>query len=97
MKPLWYFHCKIEDNFSTWPNPSVVNPEIQIDTKYKTENASILDASFVLLSRGWIPEKEGNNQLNNLKFYKKISNQLNYEISDRINNFYPDLNNPSCP
>ena len=35
------------------------------------------------------------NQLNNLKFYKKISKQLNYEISNRINNFYPELNNPS--
>ena len=40
----------------------IVNSEIQIDTKYKTENASILDASFVLLLRGWIPEKKGDNQ-----------------------------------
>ena len=62
IKPFWYFHLP-GGKRSSWPDPVLGDPSIELDTKYDSHKSAILEASFLLLMKGWLPEEDGAGQL----------------------------------
>ena len=62
IKPLWYFHLT-RGGYSSWPDPAIVDPDLVLDSKFDSKKSAILEASFILLMRGWVPEKDGAGEL----------------------------------
>ena len=72
IKPFWYFHLS-RGNQLSWPDPATLNSGVELDTKYDSHKSAILEASFILLMRGWVPEKDGTGQLSLLDLSYKPS------------------------
>ena len=62
IKPMWYFHLK-GGEMSSWPVPHLVDPSIVLDKNYDSRISAELEASFLLLMKGWIYKKDMNDQL----------------------------------
>lgn len=72
IKPFWYFH-KIDCKNTKWPNPATFDNDITIDKYYDSNNSAVIDSSFQLLARGWIP---------NNNFHENLTiSSLNYKPS----------------
>ena len=56
IKPLWYFHLQGGDRLS-WPDPNNVDSSIVLDDNYDSHTSAELEASFLLLIKGWIPKR----------------------------------------
>ena len=56
IKPLWYFHLQGGDRLS-WPDPNNVDSSIVLDDNYASHTSAELEASFLLLIKGWIPKR----------------------------------------
>ena len=72
IKPFWYFHLT-RGGYSSWPDPSMVDPDLVLDSKFDSQKSAILEASFILLMRGWVPEKDGTGPLSLLDLSYKPS------------------------
>ena len=48
---------------SSWPDPTKLNPTIELDTKYDSRMSAILESSFRQLMEGWISKKDNEGQL----------------------------------
>ena len=55
IKPIWFFHLRSNGKI-LWPNPQETNLDIKIDEHYISMKSAILEASFLMIMRGWIPK-----------------------------------------
>ena len=57
IKPIWFFHLRSNGKI-LWPNPQLTEPNIRIDDQYLSIKSATLEASFLMIMRGWIPPKD---------------------------------------
>ena len=65
---------------SAWPNPAIINSSIEIDTGFDSRKSAILEASFILLMKGWIPKGDGTGQLSlsDMRFRPSIIDEFRF-------------------
>ena len=79
IKPFWYFHLP-RGGYTSWPDPALVDTPIIMDSKFDSQKSAILEASFILLMRDWVPEKDGSGQLSimDLSYKPSIKDEFRF-------------------
>ena len=72
IKPIWYFHLPSREQTS-WPDPALVDSTNNLDIKYDSHKSAVLEGSFLMLMKGWLPKEDGSGQLSFSKMIYKPS------------------------